>query len=68
MDEEEETWRRGQMARLRIIGCDIAQTGFTECLIHKSSLLSLSFGALDALPTEEADRFTIVSVIIVILL
>ena len=44
-------------------GCDRTQMGFTECLIHKSSLLSLSLGALDALPTEEADRFTNVSVI-----
>ena len=34
--------------------------GFTECLIHKSSLLSLSLGALDAL---SADGFTNVSVI-----
>ena len=53
----------GNVPRLRMKGCDRTQMGFTECLIHKSSLLSLSLGALDALPTEEADRFTNVSVI-----
>ena len=42
-------------------GCDRTQMGL--CLIHKSSLLSLSLSALDALLTEEADRFTNVSVI-----